>query len=1705
MKIILKISIILFFVGWSAIGFAIPNTNFGISRTEIAPLLTANDVCEGDNIFVDFSGMPGNNTDWIGIYNIGADNTSRLDWWYTNGTKIASTSGGTSGTISFANFSFGNYEVRIFENGNFVDLDTDLVTVNQLPPVAYIGSSTVCEGSTTNLSPISGGSWTSTNSAVALVTSGGLVTGISAGIVSFSFVNTLTGCSSISTPLTVLANPLINLSGASEICIGDITSLNANMNGIWISDDQSIATVGTSGTILGLSEGIVNIKLIEFINGCESNFISITVNENPLTNLSESDLCVGMTTSISPAAGGTWTSSIPLVASITDGGIIKGLSAGVVSFTYTETANGCSSDPSSPLIIHALPQVYIDGPGEICIGDDSQLSPSTGGTWSSLNPSIASISPDGNIIGGSSGIAYFVYTNSATGCNSDSTINITVLPKPSISITGPTAICINETSQMSPSPGGTWTSSNPSIATITNTGLVTGLAPGDVTFRYRKNGDNCPSDESQIITIRPNAIITLTGPSELCIGEITSVTANSTGSWFSSNTAVAVISSVGVISGISGGITIISFVDDNNCSVTFSTFISVIPKPVISINGLDTICVFGVTTLSPSDGGLWFSSNDGIATITSSGVVTGVSSGDVTFYFIESATGCISNNSTPIHVLLPPMINLDGDGVICIGETTTVSSNTSGTWVSDNNLIATVDASGIVTALSSGNVSINLIDANNCSAPVSIPITINNKPIIFIIGSENLCIGDSGLMSPSIGGIWTSSDISIASINNQGVIQAISVGSVTFTFYDNSKECYSNESDVVNIYEPPIVNFIGPDSICINESTQLAPTSGGIWSSDNPSVATINNSGFVLGLSEGIANFSFLNLATGCSSDGNINVTVVKNSVPGVINDSDICIGDQTNINASNAINWISTNPVVASIDANGVITGLTQGTVTFRYTDMITGCMSEESLSMLVHGPPDVSIAGNSDICISGTTTLSSPSAGTWVSQDETIATVDMNGVVTGVATGDVSIVFTDGTSGCESEVSDILISVIEGADIYISGDSEICVGFITTLWPTSGGIWASNNPDVATVSSAGQVKGIAPGIATFSYVDLVTGCASNGTTDPITIANCLNHDFNVGLVEISISGDISTNDNILNTSYQSSVELVSKPIGSMPILNVLNDGSYTFEVNKAGNYRYNINICNPTLLVGCPSTILEITVIDNVYADNNPIANIDIHTTFANMNPSLQGQTININTVKNDTCVNTVNCSLQLNETSLIGSPSHGIASVNMDGIITYTPDAGYVGYDTLYYEVCVDNGNLCNSSIQIITINDITALNSVVASDDFNYATRGNSLVGNVLANDSDPDGDNILILSQGSSASPIITSYGTYFIEANGDYFIDLNDSFSGNVELIYTVCDDSPENNCTQATLHVLVVNDVFLNIRVYIEGALMNNDGQISSLGRPMMRDDLRNSPFTGLNYIPVNDPYTFQSNVSSDVHLVYNHIGPHLLAKNQTIPDSMSVFSVTGEDAIVDWIHIELRAKDNMTNAIATRAGLLQRDGDVVDLDGISPLRFQGINVDSCYVIAKHRTHLGVMSLLVDVDEMIDFTSQTYPTFNFGTTKNNGKDYTGLSQKNNIVSNFSCLWAGDFDSNGRVKYSNPGDDLNELIEEVLYGSPDFLINFNEAIGYNFSDYNMNSKAKYTNPNDDNNLLLGQILGYPLNTSFYSTFNALIEQVVQSQ
>ena len=264
---------------------------------------------------------------------------------------------------------------------------------------------------------------------------------------------------------------------------------------------------------------------------------------------------------------------------------------------------------------------------------------------------------------------------------------------------------------------------------------------------------------------------------------------------------------------------------------------------------------------------------------------------------------------------------------------------------------------------------------------------------------------------------------------------------------------------------------------------------------------------------------------------------------------------------------------------------------------------------------------------------------------------------------------------------------------------------------------------------------------------------------------------------------------------------------------------------------------------------------------------------------------------------------------------------ASIDASGNLIYVSATSFKGQDTVFYQLCATE---CVSSHQIITVNAPSALNSTVGVDDFFMSFSDLPVSGNVMLNDTDPEMDSQSVVQQGSLAAPIVIPSGSYYIASDGNFLFTPASGFSGPVQIVYTVCDDNLNSVCTKATLHLLIVEDYKLRLRVYLEGALMQNGGAKGSDNRPLMRDNLRLNPFTGQNYIPVNDPYSINS-YFVQVSSKFVKVGPGTLAKYKTIPDPQTVFNITGQNAIVDWVFVELRSKTDNSKVIATRSGLLQ------------------------------------------------------------------------------------------------------------------------------------------------------------------------------------
>ena len=163
-----------------------------------------------------------------------------------------------------------------------------------------------------------------------------------------------------------------------------------------------------------------------------------------------------------------------------------------------------------------------------------------------------------------------------------------------------------------------------------------------------------------------------------------------------------------------------------------------------------------------------------------------------------------------------------------------------------------------------------------------------------------------------------------------------------------------------------------------------------------------------------------------------------------------------------------------------------------------------------------------------------------------------------------------------------------------------------------------------------------------------------------------------------------------------------------------------------------------------------------------------------------------------------------------------------------------------------------------------------------------------------------------------------------------------------------------------------------------------------------------------------------------------------------------VSVFTPTGANAIVDWVWVELRDKNDNTNILTSQSALLQRDGDIVAVDGSSPLSFNLAN-DNYFVVVSHRTHLGILSA--------NTIALNSTVTNLDLSSSAGVVNGGTNAVVDLGNGIFALYAGDYDGNGQVQNT----DLTTV--RPLLGQPS---------SYDDADLDMNTQVQNT---DLNNLL----------------------------
>lgn len=228
--------------------------------------------------------------------------------------------------------------------------------------------------------------------------------------------------------------------------------------------------------------------------------------------------------------------------------------------------------------------------------------------------------------------------------------------------------------------------------------------------------------------------------------------------------------------------------------------------------------------------------------------------------------------------------------------------------------------------------------------------------------------------------------------------------------------------------------------------------------------------------------------------------------------------------------------------------------------------------------------------------------------------------------------------------------------------------------------------------------------------------------------------------------------------------------------------------------------------------------------------------------------------------------------------------------------------------------------------------------------------------------------------------------------------------------------------------------------RVLLGGAMPTTGG--------LMNDALRTN-----GTLPEQEPYTA---------LGYAFVGTH-----GAMVLSSSVLAQSGNDAIVDWVVVELRQGNQPGTVLASRPALLQRDGDVVAPNGAA-LSFN-MPAGSYHVAVRHRNHLpvatGVTWGLSGVPTTIDLTSTT--TLTYGTNART------------LINERLCLWPGDQNFDGMIRYVGVGNDRDPILQAIGGSTPTNVV----SGVYSLRDVNMDGSIRYVGAGNDRDPILQTVGG----------------------
>ncbi len=557
------------------------------------------------------------------------------------------------------------------------------------------------------------------------------------------------------------------------------------------------------------------------------------------------------------AAGGVWSSTDTSIARVSATGVVTAVRDGVDTILYT-ISNACGTAIARrPINVYSpLSPGTITGVDSVCVASSITLTDTTsGGTWSSVRPTVASVSSGGLVVGIAGGLDTILYsvTNTCGTVSAMKTVYVIALPTVS-SVSGSDSVCQFATITMrDTTTGGVWSVSSSYGASISSAGVVTGLHEGLDTAIYTTSNRCGIATAKKWFYVKPapnsGAIV---GASAVCMTDTLRLSDSATGGiWSSVFPAIATVTTTGIVIPVSVGVDTIKYTASNSCGVSVATkVINVNPLPRVSaISGPTIVCEGATITLSDSvSGGVWTSSTTSVATIASTGVVTGRVAGvDTIKYTYTNSCGTVFTTRVIAVNPLPHVGVITGASSVCPDSSISLHDTITGGYWAVSNSLASITSSGVLIGVNPGSVTVFYVDSNICGRDTARhSVTVNPRTTAGVItGADSVCIDSVVILHASVtGGIWEVSN-SNASITSSGVVTGAGLGVDTVKYtvtgtcgvavitklikvYDCHLLTQNVRLPVVSVYPNPVSGLLTIDAMdwAVNFNVTLSTLDG---------------------------------------------------------------------------------------------------------------------------------------------------------------------------------------------------------------------------------------------------------------------------------------------------------------------------------------------------------------------------------------------------------------------------------------------------------------------------------------------------------------------------------------------------------------------------------------------------------------------------------------------------------------------------------------------------------------------------------------------------------------------------------------------------------------------------------------------------------------------------------------------------------------